>query len=144
MVLHRPHGSVERQEDNADSCVVADPVARRSDDSTGWPSGGYSNRVPPPHPRRRAGRKLKKRTRFKRAATRLRLIRGGSGTRPETRLMSTPISIVIAGILIAFAILITGHWQISVAGPGRTHRLARWTGANRRLPLRRAVRDTLD
>jgi hypothetical protein len=43
--------------------------------------------------------------------------------------MSTPISIVIAGILIAFAILITGHWQISVAGPGRTHRLDRWTGA---------------
>jgi hypothetical protein len=43
--------------------------------------------------------------------------------------MSTPISIVIVGILIAFAILITGHWQISVAGPGRAHRLDRWTGA---------------
>jgi hypothetical protein len=37
--------------------------------------------------------------------------------------MSTPISIVLAGIMIAFAILITGHWQISVAGPGRAYRL---------------------
>ena len=43
--------------------------------------------------------------------------------------MSTPIAIVVAGILIAAAILIAGHWQISIAGPGSAYRLDRWTGA---------------
>jgi hypothetical protein len=43
--------------------------------------------------------------------------------------MSTPISIAIAGVVVALTILITGHWQISAAGPGRAYRLDRWTGA---------------
>jgi|HubBroStandDraft_6_1064221.scaffolds.fasta_scaffold2798086_1 hypothetical protein len=58
--------------------------------------------------------------------------------------MSTPISIAIAGVVVALTILITGHWQISAAGPGRAYRLDRWTGAIARLPLGRAVRTAID
>jgi hypothetical protein len=39
-----------------------------------------------------------------------------------------PIAIVIAGVLIAAAILITLRWEISAA-TGVVYRLDRWTGA---------------
>jgi hypothetical protein len=41
--------------------------------------------------------------------------------------MSTSVSVIIAGALVAVAVLITGHWQIEVA-PGAVYRLDRWTG----------------
>jgi hypothetical protein len=41
--------------------------------------------------------------------------------------MRIPAAIVVAGLLVATAILIAFHWQIS-ATPGYLYRLDRWTG----------------
>ena len=41
--------------------------------------------------------------------------------------MSNPIAIVIGSALIAGAILVTGHWQITSA-PNTVFRLNRWSG----------------
>lgn len=41
------------------------------------------------------------------------------------------VAIVIAGVLIAAAILITFRWQIAVNSDGGIYRLDRWTGQTR-------------
>jgi hypothetical protein len=41
--------------------------------------------------------------------------------------MSDRVAIMIAGALIASAIMFTNHWQIGVA-PGQVYRLDRWVG----------------
>jgi hypothetical protein len=40
----------------------------------------------------------------------------------------TSISVIIAGALVAVAVLITGHWQIGTA-PTQVYRVNRWTGS---------------
>jgi len=41
--------------------------------------------------------------------------------------MNTPVAIIIAGIFVAAAILVTNHWQLSGAQSDAV-RLDRWTG----------------
>lgn len=42
--------------------------------------------------------------------------------------MGRNLAIILAGALIAFAVALTGRWQVSAA-PGGLYRLDRWTGA---------------
>ena len=46
----------------------------------------------------------------------------------ELIMLNPPLAIIVAGALIALAIGLTNHWEVTTSGEG-TYRLNRWTGA---------------